>query len=122
MTCNGTSDEVRLSAAKYLNQLNEGPETDSSSSLQSLNLLNSEGECNITKRVKFLLQRNSPSDFREGMVCKFFDPRAGIWSSRGMFMLGILLKDGNRMQAICSTDHCTYALLCAHAVILFGAI
>ena len=111
MVCPGDDDEVRLSAAKYRNQLNDGPEADSASSMQSLNLLSSKGTCSITKRIKFLVQRNSPSDFRQGMVCRFFDPRAGVWSSKGMFMVGILLKpnknkDGARLQAICSTDHC----------------
>ena len=113
VTCKDTA-EVRLSAAKYLKQLNDGPQEKSSSSLQSLKLLPS-GTCEITNRVKFLIQRNSPSDFREGMLCSFFDPGRGEWSSRGMFMLGITLKDGKngkRLLAVCSTGHCACVLLC----------
>ena len=105
-----------MSAAKYRNQLNDGPQEESASSLQSLKLISSEGTCNITNRVMFLIQRNSPSDFREGMLCNFFDRQRGEWSSRGMFMLGIILKDGTRLQAVCSTGHCACALLCLEAL------
>ena len=44
---------------------------------------------------------------RKAVSCKYFDETNGVWSERGVVLLGLALEDGATLQVICSSSHFT---------------